>query len=172
MASIIGIAQAETTARTTVYDPTCGSGSLLLKVGEAAPTKVALYGQEKDVATQGLARMNMVLHGYATAEIEGGNTLTTPLFKNGEALQTFDYVVANPLFPTRTGAQASYRTMTPMAVSHWVFHRRRTAITLLAAYSGFAQAHGQRGVHSSAWGALSRQCRGRHPPSPVTARLY
>ena len=98
MASIIGIAQAETTARTTVYDPTCGSGSLLLKVGEAAPTKVALYGQEKDVATQGLARMNMVLHGYATAEIEGGNTLTTPLFKNGEALQTFDYVVANPPF--------------------------------------------------------------------------
>lgn len=98
MASIIGIAQAEATARTTVYDPTCGSGSLLLKVGEAAPTKVALYGQEKDVATQGLARMNMVLHGYATAEIEGGNTLTTPLFKNGEALQTFDYVVANPPF--------------------------------------------------------------------------
>ena len=98
MASIIGITGANTTARTTVYDPTCGSGSLLLKVGEAAPTKVALYGQEKDVTTQALARMNMVLHGYATAEIEGGNTLTTPMFKSGDALQTFDYVVANPPF--------------------------------------------------------------------------
>lgn len=98
MASLLGIATAKTSARTTVYDPTCGSGSLLLKVGEAAPTRVALYGQEKDVGTLGLARMNMVLHGYATAEIENENTLTTPLFKKGDALQTFDYVVANPPF--------------------------------------------------------------------------
>lgn len=102
MASIIGIAGAATTARTTVYDPTCGSGSLLLKVGEAASTKVTLYGQEKDVATQGLARMNMVLHNYPTAEIEGGNTLTAPHFKQGEALQTFDYVVANPPFSDKS----------------------------------------------------------------------
>ncbi|MCP4700208.1 MAG: SAM-dependent DNA methyltransferase, partial [Gammaproteobacteria bacterium] len=62
MAKIIGIGQAETTASTTVFDPTCGSGSLLLKTGDAAKTRVSLYGQEKDAATTGLARMNMILH--------------------------------------------------------------------------------------------------------------
>ncbi|MCM1129592.1 MAG: N-6 DNA methylase [Alistipes senegalensis] len=95
---ITGIAGAKTTAGTTVYDPTCGSGSLLLKMGDAADANISLYGQEKDIATQGLARMNMVLHGFATAAIEGGNTLTSPRFQRGEALQTFDYVVANPPF--------------------------------------------------------------------------
>src|SRR5712672_3280598 len=62
IAQIIGIHGALTSAATTVYDPTCGSGSLLLKVGDEAGTAVALYGQEKDVATAGLARMNMILH--------------------------------------------------------------------------------------------------------------
>mgnify|MGYP000026347140 CR=1 FL=1 len=62
MASIIGIHDAETSANTTVYDPTCGSGSLLLRIGTAANTKVTLYGQEKDSATSALARMNMILH--------------------------------------------------------------------------------------------------------------
>ena len=56
MAQVIGIGRAQTSAKTTVYDPTCGSGSLLLKVGDAARTKVTLYGQEKDSATSGLAR--------------------------------------------------------------------------------------------------------------------
>lgn len=58
MAQVIGIKSSKTTAETTVYDPTCGSGSLLLKVADEAPSKVTLYGQEKDVATAGLARMN------------------------------------------------------------------------------------------------------------------
>jgi type I restriction enzyme M protein len=103
IAHILGIRQAAATADTTVYDPTCGSGSLLLKVGaEAAHDRaglhVTLYGQEKDQATAGLARMNMILHDYATAEIVQGNTLANPLFKDGAALKTFDYVVANPPF--------------------------------------------------------------------------
>ena len=98
MAQIIGIKSAKTSARTTVYDPTCGSGSLLLKVGDEAGTPVTLYGQEKDAATSGLARMNMILHDYATAEIKQGNTLANPLFKDGDKLKTFDYVVANPPF--------------------------------------------------------------------------
>ena len=102
MAQIIGIRDAHTTNDTTVYDPTCGSGSLLLKVGEEAraarKVKVSLYGQEKDAATSGLARMNMILHDHATAEIKQGNTLANPLFKDGDALKTFDYVVANPPF--------------------------------------------------------------------------
>jgi type I restriction enzyme M protein len=102
IAQVLGIRYADTTNKTTVYDPTCGSGSLLLKVGDEAShgkeVRVTLYGQEKDNATAGLARMNMILHDYATAEIKQGNTLTTPLFKNGEMLETFDYVVANPPF--------------------------------------------------------------------------
>lgn len=98
MAQIIGIHDAKTSGETTVYDPTCGSGSLLLKVGDQAPTHVTLYGQEKDVATSGLARMNMILHNYPTAEIVQGNTLSDPKFKPGGQLGTFDYVVANPPF--------------------------------------------------------------------------
>ncbi|HEY3439701.1 MAG TPA: type I restriction-modification system subunit M [Paludibaculum sp.] len=98
MAQIIGIRGAKTSANTTVYDPTCGSGSLLLKVGDEAGTKVTLYGQEKDAATSGLARMNMILHNNPTALIVQGNTLANPKFKDGETLKTFDYVVANPPF--------------------------------------------------------------------------
>src|SRR3990172_5038775 len=98
MAKIVGIRNAKTSAATTVYDPTCGSGSLLLKVGDEAGTPVTLYGQEKDAATSGLARMNMILHNNPGAAIAQGNTLTDPKFKVGEALKTFDYVVANPPF--------------------------------------------------------------------------
>src|SRR4051812_21002176 len=102
IAKILGIRYADTTNNTTVYDPTCGSGSLLLKVGDEAShgrdVRVTLYGQEKDSSTAGLARMNMILHDYATAEVEQGNTLANPLFFDGNALRTFDYVVANPPF--------------------------------------------------------------------------
>jgi type I restriction enzyme M protein len=98
IAQIIGIHDAATTSATTVYDPTCGSGSLLLKVGDEAGTTVTLYGQEKDAATSTLARMNMILHNNPIAVIEQGNTLTVPKFKEGGTLKTFDYVVANPPF--------------------------------------------------------------------------
>ena len=98
MARILGIHDAKTGTNTTVYDPTCGSGSLLLKVADEARTKVTLYGQEKDAATAGLARMNMILHNNPTALIVQGNTLASPKFLEGDALKTFDYVVANPPF--------------------------------------------------------------------------
>jgi type I restriction enzyme M protein len=98
MAQIIGIRDAKTTSVTTVYDPTCGSGSLLLKVGDEANTTVTLYGQEKDAATSGLARMNMILHNNPTALIVQGNTLADPKFKESDTLKTFDFVVANPPF--------------------------------------------------------------------------
>jgi type I restriction enzyme M protein len=78
IAQVLAIRYADTTNKTTVYDPTCGSGSLLLKVDDEAShgkeVRVTLYGQEKDNATAGLARMNMILHDYATAEIKQGNT--------------------------------------------------------------------------------------------------
>ncbi len=98
MARVIGIREAKTTNDTTAYDPTCGSGSLLLKVGDEATAKITLYGQEKDAATSGLARMNMILHDNPTALIVQGNTLADPKFKEGATLKTFDYVVANPPF--------------------------------------------------------------------------
>jgi type I restriction enzyme M protein len=98
IAQVIGIHDAETSSATTVYDPTCGSGSLLLKVADEARTSVTLNGQEKDAATAGLARMNMILHNNPTALVMQGNTLTDPKFKDGETLKTFDYVVANPPF--------------------------------------------------------------------------
>ncbi|MEQ1905981.1 MAG: type I restriction-modification system subunit M, partial [Pirellulaceae bacterium] len=98
MARVIGINAAKTSAATTVSDPTCGSGSLLLKVADEARTPVTLYGQEKDSATSGLARMNMILHDNPTALIVQGNTLTDPKFKDSDTIKTFDFVVANPPF--------------------------------------------------------------------------
>jgi type I restriction enzyme M protein len=98
MAKIIGIHYTATSSSTTVYDPTCGSGSLLLKVADEAGRKVTLYGQEKDSATASLAKMNTILHDTPTAEIRQGNTLTDPHFKDHDFLKTFDFVVANPPF--------------------------------------------------------------------------
>ena len=99
IAKIIGIHEAKTTKSTTVYDPTCGSGSLLLKVADEATTGVSLYGQESDASTSGLARMNMILHNNADAIIEQGNTLANPKYMDDKSkLKTFDYVVANPPF--------------------------------------------------------------------------
>ncbi|MES2362373.1 MAG: class I SAM-dependent DNA methyltransferase [Pseudomonadota bacterium] len=102
IAKVIGIAPGNTKASTTAYDPTCGSGSLLLKVAEQAGKQITLEGQEKDVTTAGLARMNMILHDFPTANILSGNTLAAPKFKDGESLRTYDYVVANPPFSDKT----------------------------------------------------------------------
>ena len=102
IAQVIGISEQNTKASTTAYDPTCGSGSLLLKVAAQAGKQITLEGQEKDVTTAGLARMNMILHNFPTANIVAGNTLTAPRFKDGEQLRTYDYVVANPPFSDKT----------------------------------------------------------------------
>ena len=102
IAKAIGIAPQNTKASTTAYDPTCGSGSLLLKVAAQAGKQITLEGQEKDVTTAGLARMNMILHDFPTANIVSGNTLAAPKFKDGEQLRTYDYVVANPPFSDKT----------------------------------------------------------------------
>lgn len=104
LAKIIGINKNNSTASTTIYDPTCGSGSLLIKAGEEAEKSVTLYGQEMDIATVALASMNMVLHNQAQNlhGIRQGNTIADPKFikKDGdkEVLETFDYAVANPPF--------------------------------------------------------------------------
>lgn len=102
IAKVIGISRENSKASTTAYDPTCGSGSLLLKVAAEAGKHITLEGQEKDVTTAGLARMNMILHDFPTANILSGNTLSDPKFKDGERLRTYDYVVANPPFSDKT----------------------------------------------------------------------
>jgi type I restriction enzyme M protein len=102
IAKIIGISPQNAVAATSVYDPTCGSGSLLLKVAAESGKAITLEGQEMDVTTAGLARMNMILHDFPTANILNGNTLAAPKFKDGERLRTYDYVVANPPFSDKT----------------------------------------------------------------------
>ena len=102
IAKVIGINPTNAVAATTVYDPTCGSGSLLLKVADQAGKHITLEGQEMDVTTAGLARMNMILHDFPTANIQQGNTLSMPKFRDGEQLRTYDYVVANPPFSVKT----------------------------------------------------------------------
>lgn len=86
----------------TVYDPACGSGSLLIRAADEAPFEIAIYGQEKEVTTAGLAKMNLVLHNKATGEIKSGNTFSAPQYfepgSDNEVLKRFDFVVANPPF--------------------------------------------------------------------------
>jgi type I restriction enzyme M protein len=102
MAKVIGIEKAKSQSQ-TIYDPTCGSGSLLLKAADEAEKGVTIYGQEKDNATVALAKMNMILHNSATADIRQGNTMASPEFKERDGqLKTFDFAVANPPFSTKS----------------------------------------------------------------------
>ena len=101
MAKVIGINKARSQSQ-TIYDPTCGSGSLLLKAADESKTGVTIYGQEMDNATAALAKMNMILHDNPTAEIWQDNSLSSPYFKqNNGTLKTFDFVVANPPFSNK-----------------------------------------------------------------------
>lgn len=104
MSKVVGVAKA-TSQEQTIYDPTCGSGSLLLKAADETPFKIAIYGQEMDNSTAALAKMNMILHGHPTAIIHQDNTLAEPFFKNQHdqhSLKQFDFAVANPPFSTKS----------------------------------------------------------------------
>ena len=99
MAKVISVNKSKSQSE-TIYDPTCGSGSLLLKSADEAPHGITIYGQENDNATRALAVMNMWLHGNPDSDIRQGNTLASPQFNDdttGE-LKQFDYAVANPPF--------------------------------------------------------------------------
>ncbi|NMO14525.1 SAM-dependent DNA methyltransferase [Pyxidicoccus fallax] len=107
MAKVIGVGSASSSNQ-TIHDPTCGSGSLLIKAHDEAKSAtgfdLALYGQEMDNATRALARMNLILHDCAFGEVWQDNTLSAPHFKDPKtgALKTFDFVVANPPFSTKS----------------------------------------------------------------------
>ncbi|GGM28219.1 type I restriction-modification system subunit M [Paraliobacillus quinghaiensis] len=82
-----------------IYDPTCGSGSLLIKVANQVPNKkVQIYGQERNGQTHSLAIMNMYLHGIDDAKLEWGDTLANPLHLEDDKLMKFQRIVANPPF--------------------------------------------------------------------------
>ncbi|KDB02154.1 type I restriction-modification protein subunit M [Defluviimonas sp. 20V17] len=101
VAAVAGVNRA-TSPQQTVYDPTCGSGSLLLKAADAADVDLTIYGQEFDITTRGLAKMNMIMHGREDAEIAQGDVIGEPQFKASETeIQTFDFVVANPPFSAK-----------------------------------------------------------------------
>ena len=64
----------------SVIDPACGSGSLLIKAADEAPIEVSIWGQEKEVTTAGISKMNLVLHNKAAGEIKADNTFSSPQF--------------------------------------------------------------------------------------------
>ena len=88
----------------TVYDPACGTGGMLLECVDhlkdtgADYRTLKLYGQEKNLTSSSIARMNMFLHGIEDFQIARGDTLKTPMFFEGDALKKFDCVIANPPF--------------------------------------------------------------------------
>ena len=109
MAKVIG-SSAATDSTQTIYDPACGSGSLLLKAHDeakhATDLDLSIYGQEMDNATSALAKMNMILHSCETATIWKDNSLSAPYFTEAHGpfkgkLKRFDFVVANPPFSTK-----------------------------------------------------------------------
>ena len=92
MAQVVGIGP-QTRPDQTIYDPTCGSGSLLLKAADEARRGMTIYGQEMDNATWALARMNMCLHGYPTHDLWRGHPLAEPYFQNAhDSLMTDENV--------------------------------------------------------------------------------
>lgn len=111
IARLIGIGNIRQmpTKKWTLYDPAAGSGSLLIRAADEAPVDengdsiVTIFGQEKDHATAGLAKMNLILHQKGTGEIKRGNTLADPAFTDdfGE-LKKFDFIVMNPPFSDKS----------------------------------------------------------------------
>lgn len=114
-----------------ICDPTCGSGSLLIKAGkEVGSNNFSLYGQELNGSTWALAMMNMLLHGFDSATIRWGDTLRNPKLKDGYALMKFDTVVANPPFSLdKWGAEDAesdqysrfWRGTPPKSKGDWAF---------------------------------------------------
>lgn len=98
----------------SVYDPTCGSGGLLLncvnhlKEQDKEYRTLKMYGQELNLMTSSIARMNMFLHGIEDFHIERGNTLSEPKFLENDKLKTFDVILANPPYSIKRWDPAAW----------------------------------------------------------------
>ncbi|MCB1159180.1 MAG: SAM-dependent DNA methyltransferase [Leptospiraceae bacterium] len=105
---------ADVKEKETVYDPACGTGGMLLEsVNHLKENKkdyrtLKLYGQEKNLTSSSIARMNMFLHGIEDFEIIRGDTLNEPKFFSADGLQTFDCVIANPPFSLKSWGAKSW----------------------------------------------------------------
>ncbi len=114
-----------------ICDVACGSGSLLIKAGQAVGSNnFSLYGQELNGSTWALAMMNMLLHGFDSATIRWGDTIRNPKLKEGDSLMKFDTVVANPPFSLdKWGADMAeddihnrfWRGVPPKSKGDWAF---------------------------------------------------
>lgn len=105
MSQVIGVGSVNASSA-SIYDPTCGSGSLLIRAHDEAKARtgfdISIYGQEKDNSNRAMAKMNMILHNCPTADIRREDTLANPLFLQGGDLKRFDFAVANPPFSTKS----------------------------------------------------------------------
>lgn len=108
----------------SIYDPTCGSGGLLLNCAMMLKEQgkeyrtLRLYGQEINLITSGIARMNMLLHGFEEFNIVRGNTLSNPVFMEYDELQRFDIVLANPPYSIKSWDQVAF-TNDPFGRNIW-----------------------------------------------------
>ena len=104
MAKVVDIAN-DSRPMISIYDMTCGSGSLLIRAAAESGRpfdKIAIEGQELDLATIGMAKMSMVIHGIDDAELKHGNTISDPQHTIDDShLKTFDYGFANPPFSVK-----------------------------------------------------------------------
>ena len=124
------------------------------------------------MTTAGLARMNMILHDFPTANILQGNTLAAPKFKDGEQLRTYDYVVANPPFSDKTWSDRPHAGEGPLpALRLGRAAHQAGRLRLPAAHHPLDEEHRQRRLHPAPRRALPRQCRGRDPPAARPLRL-
>lgn len=98
----------------TIYDPTCGSGGMLLSAVAHLRSRglewrnVRLYGQERNLMTSSIARMNCFLHGIEEFQIVRGDTLSAPGFVEGDRLQRFDVVLANPPYSIKQWDRSAF----------------------------------------------------------------
>jgi type I restriction enzyme M protein len=100
----------------SVYDPTCGSGGMLLSAADELRRQgqehrtLKLFGQERNLTTSAIARMNLFLHGIEDFDIVRGDTLANPTFLEGDRLRRFDVVLANPPYSIKQWDRAAWQS--------------------------------------------------------------
>ena len=137
MAKVIGI-NAATMASQTLYDPACGSGSLLIRAADEAANGITIYGQEYDTTTAGLAKMNLVLHNKSTGTIANANTLSNPKFKNGDRIERFDFAVANPPFSYKSWANGIDTSSDERFIEYSAIPPEKTGLCMADSFYSFS----------------------------------